>query len=71
MLATMMSGCALDAPAAAQDEPRAAPAATSAFQRALNRALSNGAVSNAEWTQQLQPLAQQFPHVASSDANAL
>ena len=71
MLATMMSGCALDAPAVAQDEPRAAPAATSAFQRALNRALSNGAVSNAEWTQQLQPLAQQFPHVASSDANAL
>jgi subtilisin family serine protease len=63
-----LAGCALDEPVAEQAD---AIAATSAFQTALTRAMRDGMITNAEWTNQLQPLAQQFPHTASSDANAL
>ncbi|HSS00949.1 MAG TPA: S8 family serine peptidase [Kofleriaceae bacterium] len=63
-----LAGCALDEPVADQAD---AIAATSAFQTALTRAMRDGMITNAEWTNQLQPLAQQFPRTASSDANAL
>jgi hypothetical protein len=68
LTALALGGCALDEPAAEQAD---AIAATSAFQTALTRAMRDGMITNAEWTNQLQPLAQQFPRRASSDANAL
>lgn len=63
-----LAGCALDEPNAERAD---AIAATSPFQTALTRALRDGMITSSERTNQLQPLAQQFPHTASSDANAL
>src|SRR4051812_33306164 len=73
-----LAGCAFDAPA---DDPTAAAdeltptieaaAAPGALASALTRAMRDGMISNAEWTNTLSPLAQQLPHTASSDANAL
>jgi subtilisin family serine protease len=48
-----------------------AAAAPGALASALTRAMRDGMVSNSEWTNTLSPLAQQLPHTASSDANAL
>src|SRR4051812_14758502 len=80
-----LAGCALAGPDPAQDlatdltgAPGDAPspvleaaAAPGALASALTRAMRDGMVSNAEWTNTLAPLAQQLPHTASSDGNAL
>jgi subtilisin family serine protease len=76
ILVTLVAGCAIDAPAddgegGSEGSGQAEIAAVSAFQRALTRTLSDGLITNTEWTQQLSPLAQQFPKTASADGNLL
>ena len=65
--ATIFAGCAVVVPVAEETDSVTA----TAFQTALTRALRDGFISRTEWTNQLLPLAQQFPHIASSDGNAL
>jgi subtilisin family serine protease len=72
----VLAGCAVepaDDGAAPEEVPGVAGEvrAVSAFQRALDRALADNRITNSEWTRTLQPLAQAFPHTASSDGNAL
>lgn len=69
----VVAGCAADLEdlSPADDVAPLEARAQSAFQQALTRALADGKITNSEWTRQLQPLAQAFPHQASSDANAL